>query len=433
MSRWIITLVLSMITFQQLVCFESYITPVNDLQKMAQEPKRPYPRHTIYDKNTIRPSSQSQAEMDKVVSDFYNRWKRAYIRNNCSDPQQYYVLDDEDLEKNEASRSICVSEGQGYGMLITVIMGGFDKEARSVYDGMYKFYRAHHSKRSDYLMSWSILSGCITNTKNENQSSATDGDFDIALSLLMAGEQWGNNGNIKYHDEALKMLDAILKYEINHKKNTVLLGDANVNGDPDYYDIRSSDFMPAHLKIFNKYLPDKMWLTVLNQMYVVVNQVQNKYSPDAGLVPDFIVFHDGKYLPASGNYLESKYDGDFYFNACRLPLRVALDKLMNGDSKADKLLVKFNDWVQKSTDNTIENINSGYHLNGQKIGRNPNTIPAFVGPVAVSAMLDPNNREWLNDLWDFITTEFVFEDYKYYDNTIKMLSLLILSGNFWQP
>ena len=400
---------------------------------MAQEPKRPFPQHTVYNKNTIIPSRKSRADMDKSVREYYNRWKVAYVKNNCSDPKQYYVWDDEDVEENVALRSICVSEGQGYGMLITVMMAGYDKEAKKVYDGMYKFYKAHHSKRSEYLMSWSILNGCITNTKNDNQSSATDGDFDIALSLLMAGEQWGNSGEIKYRDEAVKMLDAILKYEINHNKHTVLLGDANIIGDEDFYDVRSSDFMPAHLKIFNRFLPDKMWLMVLNQMYVIVQHVKDKYSPEAGLVPDFIVYQEGKYMPAKSNYLESKYDGDFYFNACRLPLRVAIDKLFYDDSKADSLLSKFNAWIQRTTDNTIEKINSGYHLNGQRIGRSFTTIPSFVGPVAVSAMLEPDNQEWLNDLWDFIVDEFEFKDYKYYDNTLKMVSLLILSGNYWAP
>jgi hypothetical protein len=191
--------------------------------------------------------------------------------------------------------------------------------------------------------------------------------------------------------------------------------------------------MPVQLKIFNKYLPDKRWLLVLNEMYVIVQKIQEKYSPEAGLVPDFIIFNNGKYIPARSNYLESKYDGDFYFNACRLPLRVALDKLIYGGSKPDILLAKFNDWIQQTTGNTIEKINSGYHLNGQKIGKNVTTIPSFVGPVAVSAMIDPANQEWLNDLWNFMTEEFEFNDYKYYDNTLKMLSLLILSGNYWTP
>jgi hypothetical protein len=191
--------------------------------------------------------------------------------------------------------------------------------------------------------------------------------------------------------------------------------------------------MPVHLKIFNKYLPDKMWLTVLNQMYEIIQTVQNNYSQDTGLVPDFIVFRNGKYMPAKGNYLESKYDGDFYFNACRLPMRVALDKIIYGDSKADSLLDSFNDWIQETTSNVVENLNSGYHLTGQKIGKSVNTIPSFVGPIAVSAMMDRENQEWLNDLWDFIAKEFDFDDYKYYDNTLKMLSLLILSGNYWTP
>lgn len=399
----------------------------------AQEPLYPFPHHTVYNQHVIKPSTQSQAAMDMAVQAFYEQWKRAYIRNNCPDTLQYYVLDDEEGQKGNAQQSICVSEGQGYGMLITVMMAGYDKNARNIYDGMYRFYRAHHSSKSEYLMSWSVLKDCVTNTRKENNSSATDGDFDIALSLLMAGKQWGDKGKIRYHEEAIKMLKAILRYEINHKSNTILLSDANTAEDYDFDDIRSSDFMPAHLQTFNKYFPDKLWSKVGNRMYEIVRQIQDEYSPETGLVPDFIVFRDGEFRPAKGNYLESRYDGDYYFNACRLPMRVAMDKILFGDSRVDTLLDQFNDWIQEKSANNIDNIRWGYHLDGQVLSRTGETIPSFVCPMAVSAMINPENQEWLNDLWVYITKEFEFKDYRYYDNTLQMLSLLILSGNYWQP
>ena len=403
---------------------------------MAQQhslPSRPFPQHTVYSKHCIKPSNRSQAEMDKSVELFYEKWKKAYVRNNCADTQQYYVFDDEEKESGDKFQSICVSEGQGYGMLIMAMMAGYDSQAKTIFDGMYRFYKAHPSGKSPYLMSWSILSNCETNTKKGNQSSASDGDFDIALSLLMASEQWGNTGEIDYRSEALKMIKAILTYEINPQKHSILLGDDNKPNDYDYNDLRSSDFMPVQLRMFNKYVPEKEWLLVLENTYKIFIQIRDEYSPKAGLIPDFIVFRKGKYLPASNNYLESKNDDSYYYNACRIPMRIGLDKLLFDNLEADSLLNRLNNWICESTNNSIEKINSGYQLNGQKIGKGYNTIPAFVCPLAVSAMNNASNQEWLNDMWDFINNEFEFKDSQYYDNSLQMLSMLIISGNYWVP
>jgi endo-1,4-beta-D-glucanase Y len=409
--------------------------------------ERPFPQHIVYAKQTIKPSNHSQKELDNAVETFYDKWKQAYVRNNCSDKQQYYVLDDEDMEPGDKFHSICVSEGQGYGMLIMVMMAGYDKQAQTIFDGMYRFYKAHPSERSEYMMSWSILNNCETNKKDGNQSSASDGDFDIALSLLMAGVQWGNNGTIHYKEEAIKLITAIKELEINPKKNTILMSNDNHPevyekdmkyyeshpSDYDYNDIRSSDFMPVHLRVFNKYVPQKSWMMVMNKTYKIFEDLQQEYSPKANLIPDFIVFRDKKYQPAPINYLESKYDGSYYYNACRVPMRLALDKLLYGNKQADSILTPINEWIQKKTGNSIDKINCGYSLNGQRLDREINTIPSFVCPLAVSAMINTENQDWLNDMWDFIATEFEFKDYQYYDNSIQMLSLLTLSGNTWVP
>jgi hypothetical protein len=56
----------------------------------------------------------------------------------------------------------------------------------------------------------------------------------------------------------------------------------------------------------------------------------------------------------------------------------------------------------------------------------------FIAPFAVAAMISPDNQVWLNRLWDYIV-HFSLKDFGYYDNSIKMLGLIILSGNFWEP
>ena len=57
---------------------------------------------------------------------------------------------------------------------------------------------------------------------------------------------------------------------------------------------------------------------------------------------------------------------------------------------------------------------------------------SFIASFAVSAMVDTKNQFWLNKLWDYIVG-FNLDQYDYYDNTIKMISMIILSGNYWVP
>jgi hypothetical protein len=47
-------------------------------------------------------------------------------------------------------------------------------------------------------------------------------------------------------------------------------------------------------------------------------------------------------------------------------------------------------------------------------------------------MADPENQRWLNALWHHIVgTPLDASDY--YGNTIKMLSMIVVSGNWWSP
>jgi hypothetical protein len=57
---------------------------------------------------------------------------------------------------------------------------------------------------------------------------------------------------------------------------------------------------------------------------------------------------------------------------------------------------------------------------------------SFISSFAISAMVDAKNQEWLNRLWDY-TIQFKLKDFDYFDNSIKMLNLIILSHNYWAP
>ena len=358
--------------------------------------------------------------MDSRVGSFYFQWKSKYIRKSC-DAGQYYVWFGE-------GKTQSVSEGQGYGMVILSLMGGYDSLAHEMYDGLFRYCQAHPSTSQAALMAWAQTTDC----KNLEGSSAADGDFDIAYSLLLANEQWGSLGSVNYLAEAKIKIAALVEQEINPSKYSILLSDDIKSDSEDFSDMRTSDFMPAHCKAFGRASGDDVWKKVVDNSYSVFQSIEKEYSKSAGLLPDFIQWRNHRMQPALPKYLESRYDGQYNFNACRVPWRLATDYLVYGDARAHALLTPLNAWIRETTTNDPDNISAGYNLEGEDLpGRNFEAL-CFICPFAVSAMIDAGNQHWLNALWKYII-HFQCKDFDYYDNTIKMINILILSGNYWSP
>lgn len=388
---------------------------------LAQKTSRPFPQHVKYSAGTIIPNLVPQKQLDASVKSFYILWKERYINTNCYNGQ-YYVW----FEKPGQKQS--VSEGQGYGMVIVALMAGYDRKAQATYNGLFKYYKAHPSKRSPNLMAWAQNKNC----KDIDGSSATDGDMDIAYSLLLADKQWGSGGDINYISEAKAMVTAIMKQEINAKTFSVMLSNSVEHDSKDYFDTRTSDFMPAHFKEFKNVSGDANWDKVLDRNYTLFKLMQNKFSPYAGLVPDFIQHTDQKPVPARAKYLESVYDNSYNYNACRVPWRIATDYIVNGDKRSKIVVDKINAWIRVTTSGNPDNISAGYSLQGDDLKGRYFEAMSFIAPFAVSAMVDQKNQVWLNSIWDYII-KFDLDQFDYYDNSIKMLDMIILSGNYWAP
>ncbi len=395
----------------------------------AQTPTFPFPQHTVYTVGTIIPTVASQAELDKAVKQFYNKWKARYLVNGCVADQYYVFYNLEGFA--DPANAICVSEGQGYGMLITAIMAGFDPNAKIYFDGLYKYYKAHPSIINPTLMAWQQTTGCVSVPDGD---AATDGDLDIAYALLLAHAQWGSLGAINYLSEAINIINAIYDSEINHNNQTIKLGDwVSGSGSAMAYSTRSSDFMPDHFRSFYEATGDNNWTNVIDRCYIIDAAIKTNYSPATGLIPDFIRHTNTSPIPAAPNFLESNFDGDYYYNACRFPWRTATDYLMYGDSRAYDALTTINTWIKTTTSSNAANIKSGYDLDLGTVlpGSNYNDL-SFQAPFAVSAMIDNSNQVWLNNLWNYMKTVNINRD-GYYGNTIKLLSLIVISKNWWAP
>ncbi len=393
-------------------------------QTLTPEPTKepiayPFPQHVTYAPSSMLPSHRTQAQLDDDVRAFYDQWKSEFLIEAGMDANGIMMVRVA-FGKAEPNYSTTVSEGQGYGMLIVPMMAGYDPDAQSLFDGMWAFARAHPSEIDSRLMDWNV-------PEPEGNASAFDGDADIAYGLLLADAQWGSDGRVNYKAEAVSMIGGILESTIGSESHLPMLGDWVNVGEPQYNQTtpRSSDFMLANFRAFGKATNDPVWGDVVLQSQNTMLNIQNNFSTETGLLPDFIV--DGE--PAPPNFLENPTDGSYNYNAGRDPWRVGMDALLHDDPSSRAIVQKISHWVEASANGDPNNIRAGYELDGTPLPESEYFTTFFVSPMGVAAMNDPAQQEWLNAIYDS-----VFQNHlDYYEDSVNFLCLLVMTGNFWTP
>jgi endo-1,4-beta-D-glucanase Y len=404
-------------------------SPVSTLDSQAT-PNYPFPQHLTYAPNTIRPNHFTQAEQDQDVKTFYNRWKRNYVVRTTQ------IVDDITLYRIAFSKSstsnyaTTVSEGQGYGMMIVALMAGHDPNAQTIFDGLWKFSRVNFSRIDSRLMRWKIPAPV------RDQNSAFDGDADMAYALLLADKQWGSNGHINYLKEAKTVIQAIRESTIGPISKLPRLGDWTRDlpdsSNYDQYSPRSSDFMPAHFRAYGRATgTGGFWNQVISKTQYVTNTIQTNYSPSTGLLPDFITGTCAvkEFCPAPDGFLEGPNDDSYSWNAGRVPMRLGTDALINNNSVSRTQVRKISLWIKQKSLSSPANIKAGYELNGNPVANSDYFSTFFAAPLGVAAMLVPSQQVWLNSIYDSVRTK----SQDYYADSVTLLCLLIMTGNYWDP
>lgn len=395
-------------------------------QPAAVAPRRPFPQHRTYSAGTIRPNHRTQAQLDEDVRLAYNRWKQRYLVLVPGAPQRYRIAKG---KPGTALHDQTVSEGQGYGMVIVAHLAGHDPAARTIFDGLHRFVRSHPSEIDGRMMDWDANPGTGGN------SSAFDGDSDIAYGLLLAHAQWGSTGPINYLAEARRVLGGLLGSTIGPNSHLPLLGDwVTVTEDPRYTEwaTRTSDFMPGHFRAFGRTTAPAAWAQVVGAVQGVVTTLQADHSPGTGLLPDFVQpvsATDHTPRPASPNFLERPVDGKYYYNAGRDPWRLGTDALLNRDAVSMRQVRKISTWAKAATGGDPQRIRAGYHLNGAPLPDSAFFSTFFAAPLGVAAMTLPTQQAWLNAIYDDVRTV----DQDYYEDTVTLLCLLVMTRTFWDP
>ena len=387
---------------------------------------KPFPQALNYP-NTIKPNNVTQASMNNSITAYYDNWKLDFLRkSNGMTPGGFFVYYQDTTVKYTGDTIVfkTVSEAHGYGMIIMALMTGYEDSARIFFDGFYKMYNDHRSTVDHDLMSW-FISYDEDSTKDDD--NATDGDMDIAYALLLAHCQWGSNGPINYLEEARRIINNGTKPS-NTNHNRLMVGDWWMYVSTMDWATRSSDWMTDHLRAYYLTTGDNIWNAITDTIYSMIDYMTFHYSPVAGLLPDFVI--DSIPAPAGPWFLESVYDGHYNWNACRVPWRIATDYAHYGTQDAKSKLNNMLTWLKTSTGNNPVNIKTGYLLSGDPIPDRPDTSLAYISPFITACIVDSAHQQYLNDGWNFIKNR---SDYAYFGNTLNLLCMLVISGNWWAP
>ncbi|MCP2026407.1 endo-1,4-beta-D-glucanase Y [Flavobacterium sp. HSC-32F16] len=357
--------------------------------------KQPFPANVVFN-NGLMPTAKNSQD----AKTNYDTWKINFVEA-CYN-ERYRVKFD--------NRSETVSEGIGYGMLLSVYMAD-----KTLFDGLWLYYKDNLNVNK--VMNWKI-NGC---SGTSGYNGATDAELDAAFALIVADYQWSSAGTINYKNDATALISAIKNHEVEANSYVLKPGDqfgGSQITNPSY-------FSPAYYRAFGTFTNDTaFWNQVAAKSYTVINNNLTKNNAVGGLVSDWCEA-SGAYSSQAGGYANA---GKMYtYDAARTPWRIAVDYLWYGNADAKAYAKKSSDFVRINLGGSL-NIKDGYNQNGNASGQWHNAT--FVGAFACAAMAGENQKH-LND--SYADLKSLDDPNNYFHQTLKTLYSFLLTGNFYLP
>lgn len=324
----------------------------------------------------------------------YNSWKTSYVRA-CG--TQYRVLFDDN--------SSTVSEGIGYGMLLAAYAAD-----KALFDGLWAYYKS--SSNGKGVMNWK-MSNCTSASGN---NGATDAELDAAMALLVAAKQWPSaTSPYTYSTEATTLITAIKDWEIHPSSYQAINGDGWGFGS----NCRNPSYQsPAYYRLFATHVPSQAstWNSAVDASYTLLNANRNATT---GLVSNW---SDQYGTPNTCNGAN-----EYGYDACRNPWRMATEVLWNGNSTAQ----------------TNFCVPIAKYINGKGAANAKGPVPqsggtggyanaTFVSTYA--AGICGSNSTYQSIMNSMYTqTKNTVDGSGYFGNTLRVISLFVQTGNFWDP
>ncbi len=352
-------------------------------------PKYPFPQAVKYSFG-IKPAGISNDKVQSVYTDFMTK---------------LYEESGDKARIKWDTETMTVSEGIGYGMMIMVYMDNTANNTQAKFDKLWKYYNSYLDAKG--LMNWKITGFGSANQMN----AATDAELDVAVGLLEAYKQWGDE---KYLTDAKAFIAKIWKYEID-SAGGVLPGDSwgvwASRRNPSY-------FSTAAFQLFKK-ADSSNWSKVITNSYGLIMKARNATT---GLVPDWCS-NTGAADPSGGSF---KYD------AVRTPWRLAWAYSWYGHDTAKTVCSSIASWIATKTGGDPGKIGDGYNLDGTQTSQYSNGT--FVGCFASAGLVDTKHQAWLDAAYKRLQDTLGGQKEVYYSQSLKLLNLILMSGNmpdFW--
>jgi endo-1,4-beta-D-glucanase Y len=355
--------------------------------KLATGGPYPFPQHRASGSCTLT----SVGGSDAAAQAAYNTWKGSYVTPTGA---AGFLRVQRTNTHNDS-----VSEGIGYGMIAAAYLND-----RATFDGLWQYGKLHFNGKG--LMTWHVNSG----GQPLDNGSASDGDVDMIWGLIMASDQWSS---ADYLNAAANMINAVRQNSIG-SDGTLKPGD-NWGAEPL---TNPSYFSPAYFRVFAVVSGDSNWSgAILDKNYATLAKVTG----NNGLVPDW-TNNSGVVNTALTDSRGNPFNNSTYtYDAARTPWRITMDWCFNGEPRARDYLTKVGAFFNGVG---ASNIGDGYSLTGSPTTSNKNM--AFIGPAGVSGMA--GFPALLDGAFNYGTSN--GGDQSYYPSSLRMISMLMMSGNF---
>lgn len=365
-------------------------------------PKYPFPYFADYPNANAARLSKMYSSLDVQV--LYEAWKKAYYAE-CSDGTRARVkwADPKASGGNCNSSGNCtVSEGIGYGMLITVYMDNATNNTKPMFDKLWKYYNSFLDNKG--LMDWKI-DGC--NSKVET-GAATDAELDVALGLAMAYKQWGDE---KYLTDLKTLLGKVWTSEVDGAKLLKPGSQFASPYNPSYASIGA-------LRVFASLDASHEWGKVADNLMDMLTKNANNTT---GLPSDW--------CNASSPFSPVDFKGSgntmFGFDAVRTPWRVALSQIWFGGNAEKAWLSKINTWIKGKTSSNWNRTFADWKLDGSSSGNYTNSV--YLGAFASTGFVNVADSTWLRKGAEAIITKLADN---YYNDSWQLIYALTMVGNF---
>ena len=337
----------------------------------------------------------------------YNTWITDYWEDDPSGTMGRIKWD---------TRTLSVSEGTAYGMLITLFAGDqarFDKLMNygAKFTSVYGF------------MNWRTEGFTKVSTLPGSAGGASDADLDAATSLILAYKKWGDE---RYLAAARVIITAVkagyFGYYFDDPAQLCMSESFCQLYNPSY-------FSPVAFRLFKQYdVPEnaEFWERAIHVNYDVVIASQ---AHGFSLYPNWT---DEYGAPNNSiNPGVSKDYNKWALESVRVPWRLAWDYAWYGEPKAKSSLDNFTAGLWATHNGDINETGQKYKLtNAGPVSSEPS--PAFAGAICIAGQVDDTKQAFVDDCYPKFSGMTNKSD-EYFHTILHVMFTQFMTGQYVKP